>query len=58
MRLAQSAMGNKDTIVSELCKELKVTRATLYRYIGPNGELRKHGKTILNSHDEPQLIAD
>ena len=51
-------MDKKDAIVSELCKKLKVPRATLYRYIGPNGELRKHGKTILNSNDEPQLITD
>jgi DNA invertase Pin-like site-specific DNA recombinase len=47
IRLAQAAMGNKETIVSELCKELGITRATLYRYVGPKGELRHHGEILL-----------
>jgi DNA invertase Pin-like site-specific DNA recombinase len=47
VRLAQAAMGKKETLVSELCKELGITRATLYRYISPSGELRDHGKRVL-----------
>lgn len=47
IRLAQAAMSNKDTIVSGLCKELVVTRATLYRYVAPNGELRNHAVRML-----------
>lgn len=47
VRLAQAAMGKKETIVSNLCAELGVTRATLYRYIGPEGQLREHGKRVL-----------
>lgn len=47
IRLAQSSMGKKETVVSELCKELGVTRATLYRYVGPDGSLRRHAKTML-----------
>jgi len=46
--LAQAAMGKKETLVSELSKELGITRATLYRYVGPNGELRKYGKHVLD----------
>ena len=49
IRLAQSAMSNRDTRVGELCKELKVSRATLYRYVGPNGELREHGSKVMAS---------
>ncbi len=49
VRLAQAAMGKKETIVSELCEELGITRATLYRYIGPEGQLRDYGKRVLNS---------
>ena len=49
MRLAQAAMGKKETKVSDLCAELGVTRTTLYRYVGPKGELREHGKRILQS---------
>ncbi len=49
VRLAQAAMGNKETIVSQLAQELGVTRATLYRYVSPNGELRKNGQEVLDS---------
>ena len=47
VRLAQASMKNRDTSVSELCKELGITRPTLYRYVGPNGELREFGKKVL-----------
>ena len=47
VRLAQAAMQNRDTKVSELCEELGVTRSTLYRYVGPSGELRDHGARVL-----------
>ncbi len=47
VRLAQAAMGNRDTQVNELCKELGITRATLYRYVGPDGQLREYGKRVL-----------
>ena len=40
VRLAEASMKNRDTSVAELCKELKITRATLYKYISPTGELR------------------
>ena len=46
VRLAQAAMQNRDTKVSELCEELGVTRSTLYRYVGPSGELREHGERV------------
>ena len=39
VRLAQAAMGKKNAVVSELCDELGITRTTLYRYVGPKGEL-------------------
>ena len=44
MRLAQATMGKTGTVVNELCAELGITRVTLYRYVGPNGELRNRGK--------------
>jgi len=49
VRLAQAAMRKKETKVSELCAELRVTRVTLYRYVGPKGELRDHGRRVLQS---------
>jgi DNA invertase Pin-like site-specific DNA recombinase len=47
--LAQSAMGKKETRVSELCSELGITRATLYRYVNPDGLLREYGERVLAS---------
>jgi DNA invertase Pin-like site-specific DNA recombinase len=47
VRLAQAAMGKNETLVSELSKELGITRSTLYRYVGPNGQLREYGKRVL-----------
>lgn len=47
VRLAQAAMANRDTSVAELCKELGVKPVTLYRYVGPKGELRDHGKRVI-----------
>ncbi|MBL4707609.1 MAG: recombinase family protein [Flavobacteriales bacterium] len=49
VRLAQAAMASRDTKVSELCREIGVTRATLYRYIAPDGQIRPHGQKLLNS---------
>lgn len=40
IRLAQAAMGQPETVVADLCKELGVSRQTLYRLIAPNGTLR------------------
>ena len=40
VRLAQAAMAHRDTSVSALCRELEISPVTLYRYVGPQGELR------------------
>ena len=47
VRLAMAAMKNRDTSVTELAAELRVKPVTLYRYVGPNGELREHGRQVL-----------
>lgn len=47
VRLAQAAMAKRDTSVSELCKELGIRPVTLYRYVGPTGELRDNGRRVL-----------
>ena len=47
LRLAMAAMGQRQTVVSELCKELGVTRQTLYRHLGPDGSLREDGQKLL-----------
>ena len=47
VRLAQAAMAQRDTKVSELCLELGVTKATIYRYVAPDGSLRNRGRQVL-----------
>ena len=47
LRLAQVAMAKRDTKVGDLCKELGVTRQTLYRFVDPKGELRADGTKLL-----------
>ncbi len=49
LRLAQASMSNRDTKISEFCKEIGITRSTLYRYISPEGEIRPHGHKLLKS---------
>jgi DNA invertase Pin-like site-specific DNA recombinase len=48
LRLAQATMEKSETNVTALCKELGITRQTLYRYVSPEGELRKDGQKLLN----------
>ena len=49
VRLAQAAMKNRDTSVTELAAELGIKPVTLYRYIGPRGELRENGRRVLRA---------
>ena len=49
VRLAQVAMANRDTSVSHLAAELCVKPVTIYRYVGPDRELRENGKRVLNA---------
>ena len=47
LRLARAAMGQPETHVGALCAELGITRQTLYRHVGPKGELRPDGEKLL-----------
>lgn len=47
VRLAAAAMGKRGTIVGDLCAELGITRATIYRYVSPTGELRRDGRKVV-----------
>lgn len=48
VRLAMAAMGQKETKVGDLCKELGITRQTLYRHVSPSGELRPDGSKVIS----------
>ena len=47
IRLAMASMGQTGTTVGDLCKELGVSRQTLYRHVSPTGELRDDGHKVL-----------
>ena len=47
VRLAMAAMGQPETVVGDLCKELGVTRQTLYRHVAPDGSLRGDGRKLV-----------
>ena len=49
LRLAMASMGRPGTKVNDLCKELGITRQTLYRHVSPTGELRPSGERLLKS---------
>ena len=46
VRLAQAAMAHRDTSVSQLCRELGIRSVTLYRYVGPQGQLREQASVV------------
>jgi DNA invertase Pin-like site-specific DNA recombinase len=47
LRLAQAAMGQPETKIGPLCRELGISRQTLYRHVAPDGTLREHGSKLL-----------
>lgn len=52
VKLAQAALKDPQTKVSELCKELGITRQTLYRHLSPDGKLRSDGEAALERERE------
>jgi len=53
LRLAMAAMGQQETSVGALCKELGITRQTLYRHVDPKGRLRPDGQKLLSRRRVP-----
>ena len=45
-------MRDPATNVGELCRELQSSRASLYEYLGPGGELKDRGKRRLKVKEE------
>lgn len=50
LRLAMAAMADVETNVGDLCRELGITRQTLYRHVDPAGVPREDGRRLLASH--------
>jgi DNA invertase Pin-like site-specific DNA recombinase len=49
VRPAMAAMGQPKIKVADLCRELGVTRQTLYRHVSPEDSLRKAGRKLLKT---------
>lgn len=47
-RLTMAVMGQPGTKVTDLCRELGVTRRTLYRHVGPDGAVRQYRQRLLD----------
>lgn len=47
LRLAMASMNKPETKINDLCKELEISRQTLYRHVSPQGELRRDGEKLL-----------
>jgi len=45
--VAAGAMKSGSTSIKELCEELGISKPTLYRYVSPEGEIRKAGEHLL-----------
>lgn len=48
IKYAQYMIKRQEISVSELCKELDISRQTLYRYIAPDGKFRDYANKVLN----------
>ena len=45
--IAQAAMADRETNVGDVCDELGISTATLYRHVSPDGNLREQGRRVL-----------
>ena len=52
LRLAMAAMSHRETRAGDLCRELGITRTTLYRHVAPDGSLRKDGEKLLSQKQQ------
>jgi DNA invertase Pin-like site-specific DNA recombinase len=49
LRFAMASLGKPETKIGSLCKELGITKQTLYRHVSPSGELREDGKKLFGN---------
>ena len=42
-------MKNRDASVTDLAAELGIKPVTVYRYVGPDGDLREHRQRVLRA---------
>lgn len=49
LRMAMSAMSDKNAIASDIAKRLGITTTTLYKYVNGDGSLKAAGEKIINN---------
>src|SRR5262249_27435806 len=54
LRLAQAAMGRPETVISDLCAKLGVSRNTLYHHVDPKGNLRPLGRKLMGASSQTE----
>lgn len=54
IRLLQEAMRKREKFVLDFVAEIGISKATAYRYVGPDGELRPDAKRVLEMKGEGQ----
>lgn len=54
IRLLQKAMNKREKFVRDFAADIGISKATAYRYVGPNGELRADAKRVLEMKGEGQ----
>jgi hypothetical protein len=52
IRFLQEAMSKREKFVLDFVVEIGISKATAYRYVGSNGELRPDGKRVLEMKRE------
>lgn len=57
LRLAMAAMSHRETRAGDLCRELGITRTTLYRHVAPDGSLREDGKKLLTEKSQQSELS-
>src|SRR5690606_15099633 len=46
LKIASTLMRDKTMSISQICKQIGVSRATLYRYINPDGSLKEERSNV------------
>ncbi|MGN8119151.1 recombinase family protein [Labrys sp. 22185] len=49
LRMAAAALSNPQTKIQDICSQFGVSKATLYRYLGPDGSYRPVALAVLES---------
>jgi DNA invertase Pin-like site-specific DNA recombinase len=58
LKLAQAAMEREDTKVADLCRELGITRQTLYRHVGPRGQLWADAQKLIQQVKKASIFSN